>query len=138
MFCRRDGPAESLSIGDPLVAPAGIGLAQVCVELLRKLHKNETWRQFVNRNLVDALKAIDGGGGGGGGDVDHLRQNVWPALAFIGGVDGGLRVGGRCVHKTKDRLATVLGGGTDTVRIQYDNDGDYDEDDDSDDGQSSA
>lgn len=32
-----------------------------------------------------------------------LCIEVWPVLAVIGGVDAGLRVGGRCVHKQTGR-----------------------------------
>lgn len=34
---------------------------------------------------------------------------VWPALAVIGGVDRGLRMGGRCRSKVSGRNGTLLG-----------------------------
>ena len=34
---------------------------------------------------------------------------MWPALAVIGGVDRGMRMGGRCVQKQTSRKATILG-----------------------------
>ncbi|XP_014872809.1 probable E3 ubiquitin-protein ligase HERC1 isoform X1 [Poecilia latipinna] len=56
----------------------------------------------------------------------HLRSlccDVWPVLAVIGGADGGLRVGGRCVHKQTGRHATLLGvakEGSSSAKVQWD------------------
>ncbi|XP_067298543.1 probable E3 ubiquitin-protein ligase HERC1 isoform X4 [Pseudorasbora parva] len=56
----------------------------------------------------------------------HLRtlcHQVWPVLAVIGGVDGGLRMGGRCVHKQTGRHATLLGvvkEGSTSAKVQWD------------------
>lgn len=56
----------------------------------------------------------------------HLRSlcaDVWPVLAVIGGADGGLRVGGRCVHKQTGRHATLLGvvkEGSGSAKVQWD------------------
>ncbi|XP_016421585.1 probable E3 ubiquitin-protein ligase HERC1 [Sinocyclocheilus rhinocerous] len=56
----------------------------------------------------------------------HLRMlchQVWPVLAVIGGVDGGLRMGGRCVHKQTGRHATLLGvvkEGSTSAKVQWD------------------
>ncbi|KAM9317693.1 putative E3 ubiquitin-protein ligase HERC1 [Pholidichthys leucotaenia] len=56
----------------------------------------------------------------------HLRtlcMDVWPVLAVIGGVDAGLRVGGRCVHKQTGRNATLLGvvkEGSTSAKVQWD------------------
>ena len=48
---------------------------------------------------------------------------MWPALAVIGGVDSGLRMGGRCLHKQTSREATLLGmlkeGGA-SAKVQWD------------------
>ncbi|XP_061887279.1 probable E3 ubiquitin-protein ligase HERC1 isoform X3 [Entelurus aequoreus] len=38
-----------------------------------------------------------------------LCTEVWPVLALIGGVDGGLRAGGSCLHKPSGRRAVLLG-----------------------------
>ncbi|XP_073680135.1 probable E3 ubiquitin-protein ligase HERC1 [Garra rufa] len=38
-----------------------------------------------------------------------LCTEVWPVMALIGGVDGGLRAGGTCLHKPSGRRATLLG-----------------------------
>ncbi|XP_060031692.1 probable E3 ubiquitin-protein ligase HERC1 [Erinaceus europaeus] len=52
-----------------------------------------------------------------------LCTEVWPVLAVIGGVDAGLRVGGRCVHKQTGRHATLLGvvkEGSTSAKVQWD------------------
>ncbi|KAJ7311304.1 hypothetical protein JRQ81_006920 [Phrynocephalus forsythii] len=52
-----------------------------------------------------------------------LCLDVWPVLAVIGGVDAGLRVGGRCVHKQTGRHATLLGvvkEGSTSAKVQWD------------------
>ncbi|ELW71312.1 putative E3 ubiquitin-protein ligase HERC1 [Tupaia chinensis] len=52
-----------------------------------------------------------------------LCMEVWPVLAVIGGVDAGLRVGGRCVHKQTGRHATLLGvvkEGSTSAKVQWD------------------
>lgn len=52
-----------------------------------------------------------------------LCNLIWPVLAVIGGVDGGLRVGGRCVHKQSGRHATLLGvvkEGSTSAKVQWD------------------
>lgn len=56
--------------------------------------------------------------------VHQLCIQVWPSLAVMGGVDSGLRVGGRCLHQRMSKLGTVLGVtslGSTTVKIQWDN-----------------
>ena len=49
---------------------------------------------------------------------------MWPCLALLGGVDAGLRVGGKCIHQTTSKTGTILGvtseGGL-TVKVQWDN-----------------
>ena len=49
---------------------------------------------------------------------------VWPVLAMMGGVDSGLRIGGRCRHKLHaDRYGTVLGvlkPQANSVKVQWD------------------
>ncbi len=39
----------------------------------------------------------------------NVCGQVWPALAVIGGVDEGLRIGGRCVHAQSGRRGVLLG-----------------------------
>ena len=49
--------------------------------------------------------------------------HVWPALAVIGGIDSGLRVGGRCFDKVLSRHGTVLGvskPGNKSIKVQWD------------------
>ncbi|KAI8478441.1 putative E3 ubiquitin-protein ligase herc1, partial [Branchiostoma belcheri] len=53
----------------------------------------------------------------------RLCREVWPALVVIGGVDKGLRLGGRCVHKQSSRQATLLGmvkEGSTSAKVQWD------------------
>lgn len=55
--------------------------------------------------------------------LQTLCHQVWPVLAVIGGVDGGLRMGGRCVHKQTGRHATLLGvvkEGSTSAKVQWD------------------
>lgn len=55
-----------------------------------------------------------------------FSYHVWPALALIGGIDSGLRMGGRCRDKLSSRHGTVLGvskRGSKSVKVQWD-DGD--------------
>lgn len=42
-------------------------------------------------------------------NLEQLCKEVYPALAMIGGVDSGLRVGGQCIQKGTGRRAMVLG-----------------------------
>jgi len=47
---------------------------------------------------------------------------VWPVLALIGGVDGGLRAGGLCLHKPSGRRAILLGvlkEGSSLAKLQW-------------------
>ncbi|KAJ9597344.1 hypothetical protein L9F63_011784, partial [Diploptera punctata] len=56
-------------------------------------------------------------------NLEQLCKEVWPALAVIGGVDRGLRVGGQCIHKPSGRKAVVLGTlkqGLASVKVQWD------------------
>jgi len=49
---------------------------------------------------------------------------IWPSLAVLGGIDRGLRVGGRCIHEGTSKLGTILGvtsQGASTVKVQWDN-----------------
>ncbi|XP_072108525.1 probable E3 ubiquitin-protein ligase HERC1 isoform X1 [Mobula birostris] len=41
--------------------------------------------------------------------LQMLCREVWPVLAVVGGIDGGLRVGGQCLHRPSGRKATLLG-----------------------------
>ena len=48
---------------------------------------------------------------------------VWPSLAVIGGIDSGLRIGGRCVDELLSREGTVLGAskpGSRSVKVLWD------------------
>lgn len=55
-----------------------------------------------------------------------LSVQVWPSLLIMGGLDPGLRVGGRCVHQTTFKVGTLMGvarEGANTAKVQWD-DGD--------------
>ncbi|XP_052792636.1 probable E3 ubiquitin-protein ligase HERC1 isoform X1 [Mya arenaria] len=57
-------------------------------------------------------------------NISQLCSQVWPCLAVLGGVDAGLRVGGRCVHQGTSKQGTILGvtsQGATTVKVQWDN-----------------
>ncbi|PVD19395.1 hypothetical protein C0Q70_19883 [Pomacea canaliculata] len=59
-------------------------------------------------------------------DLDWLCSEVWPCLAVLGGLDRGLRVGARCMHRTTGKLGVVLGlvrPTTTLTKVQWD-DGD--------------
>jgi len=58
-------------------------------------------------------------------DVERLCREVWPVLAVIGGVDRGLRVGGKCCNKVTGKRGILLGAtrvGSPNVKIQWDDD----------------
>jgi len=55
-------------------------------------------------------------------DVEKICKEVWPVLAVIGGVDRGIRVGSKCIHKPTGRKAIVLGtlkAGLSSVKVQW-------------------
>ncbi|XP_064122707.1 probable E3 ubiquitin-protein ligase HERC1 [Macrobrachium nipponense] len=63
-----------------------------------------------NQNLVHEM------------NLEQLCKEVYPALAVIGGVDSGLRVGSQCIQKGSGRRAMVLGAlrhGHPTVKVQW-------------------
>ncbi|XP_035829751.1 probable E3 ubiquitin-protein ligase HERC1 isoform X3 [Aplysia californica] len=41
--------------------------------------------------------------------LELICQQIWPCLAVMGGVDHGLRIGGRCVHKISGKKGIILG-----------------------------
>lgn len=54
-------------------------------------------------------------------NLEQLCKEVWPALAVIGGVDSGLKIGGQCVQKSTGRKAMLLGAlrkGHPTVKVR--------------------
>ncbi|XP_063955724.1 probable E3 ubiquitin-protein ligase HERC1 isoform X1 [Lytechinus pictus] len=58
--------------------------------------------------------------------LEDMCQHVWPALAIIGGIDRGLRMGGRCIHRQTSREAVLLGVakvGNSSAKVQWE-DGD--------------
>lgn len=56
-------------------------------------------------------------------DIDRLVKEVWPVLAVMGGVDRGLRVGAKCIHKPTGKKGVILGAlkaGLTSVKVQWD------------------
>ena len=54
-------------------------------------------------------------------NLEQLTKEVWPALAVIGGVDSGLRIGGQCLQSSTGRKAMLLGAlrkGHPTVKVR--------------------
>lgn len=54
--------------------------------------------------------------------LEDMCQHVWPALAIIGGIDKGLRMGGRCIHRQTSREAVLLGVakvGNSSAKVQW-------------------
>nr|XP_060611660.1 probable E3 ubiquitin-protein ligase HERC1 isoform X2 [Anolis sagrei ordinatus] len=80
------------------------------------------------KEIEERSKPGSGGGRHGLADLSEpqlkiLCTEVWPVLAVIGGVDGGLRVGGRCIHRQTGRYATLLGvvkEGSASAKVQWD------------------
>ncbi|KAH9513367.1 putative E3 ubiquitin-protein ligase herc1 [Bulinus truncatus] len=55
--------------------------------------------------------------------LEHACNTIWPCLAVIAGVDHGLRIGGRCIHKTTGKKGIVLGLPREaaiTAKVQWD------------------
>lgn len=56
--------------------------------------------------------------------IDYVCENVWPALAVMGGIDRGLRIGGQCLHKPTGHKGIVMGSvkmGLSPIKIQLEN-----------------
>ncbi|ESP05641.1 hypothetical protein LOTGIDRAFT_181433 [Lottia gigantea] len=55
--------------------------------------------------------------------LEWLCKQVWPCLCVIAGVDSGIRIGGKCLHKTSGKQGIVMGmsrEGTTTVKVHWD------------------
>ncbi|ESN90897.1 hypothetical protein HELRODRAFT_90708 [Helobdella robusta] len=84
------------------------------------------------QNLLDALGRADEDNVDVNfpGDTKALAPNVydvfmqcWPMLVLLGGMDGGLRMGGRCRSKVTRKIGLVLGAawvGSKTVKVVWD------------------
>uniref|UniRef100_A0A0L8HTX3 HECT-type E3 ubiquitin transferase n=1 Tax=Octopus bimaculoides TaxID=37653 RepID=A0A0L8HTX3_OCTBM len=133
--------------GDPLCAPATTTMVEAAISLLRTLHKNESWTGPINDmiikqiNKIDKFEALSEQEEDKEGSVpaavtknesdtkilfqsvETLCYEVWPSLVLIGGLDHGLRVGGRCKHKTAYKKGTLLGVSRDqstTAKVHWD------------------
>ncbi|KAG2470375.1 HERC1 ligase, partial [Polypterus senegalus] len=95
-----------------------------------KLKKSRSVQSRDEHDVKDEFKEDEKGKHGKHGLADlsesqlkMLCTEVWPVLAVIGGVDAGLRVGGRCIHKQTGRHATLLGvvkEGSTSAKVQWD------------------
>lgn len=57
--------------------------------------------------------------------IENLCKEVWPALAVIGGIDSGIMMGRRCLHKSSGKRLIVLGAhrpGLRSVKVQWEHD----------------
>uniref|UniRef100_A0A8D8RZ78 HECT-type E3 ubiquitin transferase n=1 Tax=Cacopsylla melanoneura TaxID=428564 RepID=A0A8D8RZ78_9HEMI len=108
---------RDLLCGEPHCAPVPILMVESYISLLRQLYRSDRWKSLINHCLLDRLArlkqalALNEGIAGHieEGQLDVLCREVWPALAVIGGVDEGLRMGGKCVDKPSGRVGTLLG-----------------------------
>ncbi|KAL1459278.1 hypothetical protein WDU94_011280, partial [Cyamophila willieti] len=108
---------RDLLCGEPHCAPVPFLMVESYISLLRQLHRSDRWKSLINQNLLDRLArlkqalALNEGAATHleEGQLDVLCREVWPALAVIGGVDEGLRMGGKCVDKPSGRGGTLLG-----------------------------
>ncbi|XP_030752542.1 probable E3 ubiquitin-protein ligase HERC1 [Sitophilus oryzae] len=139
------GTQRDVLPGEPNLAPLHAVLAEAYIGLIRKLHNSVTWTNDVNtalkqrinkieelfpnvethnldeassRKMVDLKPELEI-------NLEEMCSVVWPALAVIGGLDRGLRMGGYCKHKTTGKKAIVLGilkKGITTVNVQWEHD----------------
>ncbi|KAM9794366.1 putative E3 ubiquitin-protein ligase HERC1 isoform 3-T6 [Syngnathus typhle] len=131
------GMPSNLLPGEPLCSPHNTALIESTIQLLRRLHQYDQWTPHINQYIHSSLELIgpmlkeDHLGRFAPGLEQTSEQNdpfqdphqshlsesklaalcteVWPVLALIGGVDGGLRAGGLCLHKPSGRRAVLLG-----------------------------
>ncbi|XP_031334464.1 probable E3 ubiquitin-protein ligase HERC1 isoform X1 [Photinus pyralis] len=126
--------------GEPDFTPFPSVLGEATISLIRILHSSSAWVKEVNSCIIERLNQIE-----------DLLQNIttsspndclsntesdpedyfnskklcnviWPALAIIGGIDRGLRMGGLCQHKNTGRKAVILGivkRGITMVKVQW-------------------
>ncbi|XP_071965475.1 probable E3 ubiquitin-protein ligase HERC1 isoform X2 [Antedon mediterranea] len=88
------------------------GIKKSDAEMSKIINKNENEQS--KDNDKEDKKVVE--------DLNTLCNSLWPVLAVIGGVDQGLRMGGRCIHRQTSREATLLGvlkeGGT-SAKVQW-------------------
>ncbi|XP_062868147.1 probable E3 ubiquitin-protein ligase HERC1 [Trichomycterus rosablanca] len=145
------GMPSDLLPGDPLCCPRAAVLLEATVQLVRRLHQHEAWTPHINQYMTRRLELVGSvmkeGTQAQGGTREHaegeeeeqewkvkspnalgdaqlgaLCSDVWPVLALIGGVDGGVRAGGACLHKPSGRRATLLGvvkNGSALAKLQW-------------------
>ncbi|CAG9773088.1 unnamed protein product [Ceutorhynchus assimilis] len=129
------GTQRDVLPGEPNLAPLHAVLSEFYIGLIRKLHKFDTWTTDVNSALKlrlnkiealfpsivvssDKLEEVEI-------DLDEMCSEVWPALAVIGGLDRGLKMGSYCRHKVTGKRAVILGvlkKGITTISMQWEHD----------------
>ncbi|KAK7896525.1 hypothetical protein WMY93_021850 [Mugilogobius chulae] len=129
------GVPSNLLPGEPLCSPQTTVLLESTIQLLHKLHQCDLWSSSINQHIHvqlelispllkdkefgenhekempcdDTSERLPHGGFLSEAKLSALCTEVWPVLALIGGVDGGLRAGGVCRHRPSGRRAIVLG-----------------------------
>ncbi|RZF45317.1 hypothetical protein LSTR_LSTR012229, partial [Laodelphax striatellus] len=116
----RTAPRE-LMAGEPDCAPHAVVLVESYIQLIRTLHNADKWTVKVNACLQQMLARAgelmpekkEEPGEQPSPDpedtsaaaewVDAVCVGAWAALAVVGGVDRGLRVGGACVDRVTGR-----------------------------------
>ncbi|XP_076815895.1 putative E3 ubiquitin-protein ligase HERC1 isoform X3 [Clavelina lepadiformis] len=136
------GSGQDLAVGDPICSTEHGTIAQACIQLLSDLHvsKSIKWYDVITDEVILALNQLPGIlRTHNGSEKDEspnedltvynldpecrgrLLWDVWPALALISGVDGGLRNGGRCRVINTSRSGILLGMTHDgKLRVQWD------------------
>ncbi|EDO28141.1 predicted protein, partial [Nematostella vectensis] len=150
-MCMKSAPRD-LFPGSPLCAPLPAVLSEALVSLVRALHRRPNWETDINLCILEGLQSIKYSVETGREGIEEERDDVrvshgnlnsmdifksmltfitdtnlcytvWPALAVMGGVDSGLRVGGRCTAKHSSKEGTILGvanEGSKMVKVQWD------------------
>ncbi|KAK5649906.1 hypothetical protein RI129_000935 [Pyrocoelia pectoralis] len=127
--------------GEPDFAPLPSVFGEATISLIRTMHSSNVWVKEVNSCIIERLNQIetllpnisdspsnenllpnDESDSEDCFNSKNLCNVVWPALAVIGGIDRGLRMGGLCQHKNTGRKGVVLGivnRGVTAVKVQW-------------------
>ncbi|EPY81720.1 guanine nucleotide exchange factor p532 isoform 1-like protein [Camelus ferus] len=130
------GTPRDLLPGDPICSPVAAVLAEATIQLIRILHRTDRWTYCINKKMMERLHKIKMCIKESGQKLKKSRsvqsreesevreeKESKEEEKVIGGVDAGLRVGGRCVHKQTGRHATLLGvvkEGSTSAKVQWD------------------
>ncbi|XP_067933208.1 probable E3 ubiquitin-protein ligase HERC1 [Watersipora subatra] len=143
--------SHNITPGEPYCAPEVATIVEANISVLQKLMPVDGWSSALNTALRERLSQAKGlinliSPGDAPAEesdssevsaevkekkpegvakdiaIEGLCKEVWPALALVGGVDHGLRVGGKCVNTTNQREGVVLGAcrpGSVNVKVQW-------------------